>query len=186
MLTNTRKELERFARNVVSKSRSNLTRQNKNASRELWESIRSELDVHKQSFSLSFFMEDYGDFQDRGVTGKNASGFKGKNKKVHKSLSGFRFGSGNFKGKGEQWEKRIDKWMFSRGIAPRDKATGKFLKRSSVNFLIRRSIFQHGIKPSMFFTKPFEAAFKNFPDELIESFGLDVEELLKSTTDGEN
>ena len=43
----------------------------------------------------------------------------------------------------------------------------------------RNFIFKKGIKPSLFFTKPFEAAFKNLPDELVEAFGLDVENLIK-------
>jgi len=30
----------------------------------------------------------------------------------------------------------------------------------------------------LFFTKPFEQAFKKLPDELTESFGLDVEDFL--------
>ena len=47
------------------------------------------------------------------------------------------------------------------------------------SYLIRSSIFKKGIKPSLFFTKPFEAAFKNLPDELVEAFGLDVENLIK-------
>jgi hypothetical protein len=34
----------------------------------------------------------------------------------------------------------------------------------------------------MFFTKPFEAAFKRLPDDLIEKFGLDIEDFLKFTT----
>jgi len=44
-----------------------------------------------------------------------------------------------------------------------------------------RSIYLSGIKPSMFFTKPFEKAFKNLPKELVESFALDVEQLIKTT-----
>jgi hypothetical protein len=47
------------------------------------------------------------------------------------------------------------------------------------SYLIRSSIFKRGIKPSLFFTKPFEAAFKNLPDELVEAFGLDVEKLIE-------
>ena len=51
----------------------------------------------------------------------------------------------------------------------------------SMSFLIQRSIFEKGIKPSLFFTKPFEQGFKKLPDELIEAYGLDVEELLEYT-----
>jgi hypothetical protein len=170
--------LNKFGKSVVKQSRTQLSKKDKNASKKLWNSMGYDLKVSKNSFELSFSMEDYGKFQDRGVSGKNASGFKGKKKKVQKSLSGFRFGSGNFKGKGEDWEKRIDKWMFSRGIAPRDKESGKFIKRSTVNFLIRRSIFQHGIAASKFFTRPFEVAFEQLPETLLKAFGLEVDTLL--------
>jgi hypothetical protein len=71
--------------------------------------------------------------------------------------------------------------MFSRGIAPRDKESGKFIKRATVNFLIRRSIFQHGTKATRFFTRPFEVAFKQLPEQLVEAFGLEVDKLLKLT-----
>ena len=40
----------------------------------------------------------------------------------------------------------------------------------------------NGIKPSLFFTKPFEAAFKKLPDELVEKYGLDMEELFEDIT----
>jgi len=33
----------------------------------------------------------------------------------------------------------------------------------------------------LFFTKPFEQGFKKLPDELIEKFGLDVEDFLAFT-----
>ena len=51
----------------------------------------------------------------------------------------------------------------------------------STAFLVRNGIFKNGIKPSLFFTKPFEAAFKNLPDELVEAYGLDVEQFLQYT-----
>jgi hypothetical protein len=43
------------------------------------------------------------------------------------------------------------------------------------------NIYARGIKPSLFFTKPFEAAFRKLPDELIQAYGLDVEEFLQYT-----
>jgi hypothetical protein len=50
-----------------------------------------------------------------------------------------------------------------------------------LGFLIARSVFNKGIKPSLFFTKPFEAAFKNLPEETIQAFALDVEETMNKT-----
>jgi hypothetical protein len=64
-----------------------------------------------------------------------------------------------------------------KGIAPRS-ATGKFQSRKGLQFAIAKSIFKYGIKPSLFFTKPFEEAYKTLPDTLIDKYGLDAEQLI--------
>jgi len=46
-------------------------------------------------------------------------------------------------------------------------------------FLITRSIYHKGIKPSLFFTKPFEKAFNNLPKELEKTFALDIEDFFE-------
>jgi hypothetical protein len=51
----------------------------------------------------------------------------------------------------------------------------------STAFLITRSIYNKGIKPSMFFTKPFEKAFKGLNEELIKAYALDVEKFMATT-----
>jgi hypothetical protein len=48
-------------------------------------------------------------------------------------------------------------------------------------FLIRNSIWNKGLKTTDFFSRPFELAFKKLPDELIEAYSLEVENLLKYT-----
>jgi len=69
MLENVQKELNAFAKYVISQSRANLTRSKKNSSKQLYNSLDSDLKVYENSFSLSFLMEDYGVFQDKGVSG---------------------------------------------------------------------------------------------------------------------
>ena len=172
--------LNKFGKRVVKESRTALTKQKKNASKELYNSINYKFKESKNSFQLSIYMDDYGKFVDKGVTGNNDSNFKGKKKTVFRSEAGYRFGSGNFRGKGNEWKKRIDKWMYSRGVTPRDKKTGKFIKRDTVNYLIRRSIYQHGSKATLFLTKPFESAFKDLPEQIIKDYGLEVDKFLKS------
>ena len=49
-------------------------------------------------------------------------------------------------------------------------------------FLISRSIWYAGIKPSLFFTTPFEVAFKRIDKELAKSFGLDVEKMIEKAS----
>ena len=126
--------------------------------------------------SIEVIMNEYGNFIDKGVSGKGAGDFKGKKKTVHKSLGNYRFGSNKFKGKGEDWKKKIDKWMYSRGIQGRDKK-GKFIKRESTNYLIRRSIYQHGIKGTLFASK----AFEGFQQELTKRLSnIDFTNIIKT------
>jgi hypothetical protein len=66
-LDETREALNKFAKYVVQQSRSNLTKSDKNVSKELYNSLGYDLNVSKNSFSLSILMEDYGVFQDKGV-----------------------------------------------------------------------------------------------------------------------
>jgi hypothetical protein len=114
-------------------------------------------------------MEEYGTFVDKGVKGAKSS--------QRAPRSPYRFGSG--RGKKGGLTKGIDKWVKRKGIQFRDKKTGRFMSYKSTAFLIRRSIYNKGIKPSMFFTKPFENAFKRLPDEIVEKFGLEVDEFLE-------
>ena len=121
------------------------------------------MNVGKNSFGLSFLMEEYGQYQDKGVNGFLQN---------HGSPFGYRDKRPPLKA--------LDRWIVRRGIAPRDK-DGKFLSRQSLQFLISRKIFFEGIKPSLFFTKPFEKHFKQLPEEVIVAFALDTENFLKQT-----
>jgi hypothetical protein len=160
--------LNKFAKGVVMQSRRNLTTGRHKASGKLHRSIKYDLEVSKNSFSLSFLMEEYGPFQDQGVKGKKSSSLAPK--------SPYRFGSG--RGKKGGLTKGIEKWVRLKGIQFRDRKSGRYMSYDSTAFLIRRSIYNKGIKPSMFFTKPFENAFKRLPDEIITKFGLEVDEFL--------
>jgi hypothetical protein len=164
MLNNgVQKELKRFTDYVVKEARTNLTRLKKNSTKTLYDSLKGNVKVSTNSFEMSIEMEEYGHFQDKGVSGKKV--------KYNTPYS--------YKSKMPPPSK-LDKWIVRKGIAPRDK-NGNFISRKSLQFLIARSIFNNGIKPSLFLTKPFEAAFKKLPDELIEKFGLEVLDLFDFT-----
>ena len=158
-----KKELKRFTDYVVKEARTNLTRLKKNSTKTLYDSLKGNVKVSTNSFEMSIEMEEYGHFQDKGVSGKKV--------KYNTPYS--------YKSKMPPPNK-LDKWIVRKGIAPRDKK-GNFISRKSLQFLIARSIFNNGIKPSLFLTKPFEAAFKTLPDELVEKFGLEVLDLFKYT-----
>ena len=164
-------ELDRFKNYVIQQSKSNLTRLKKNSSKTLYNSIKGEAKAMPNSFYLNFEMEPYGKFIDKGVNGKKttySTPYSYKTKMPPPS--------------------KLDKWIVRKGLAPRNK-DGKFTGRSinsvgfkkSIQFLIARKIFMFGIKPSLFFTKPFEKAYKNLPEELVAKYGLDALELFKHT-----
>tara|TARA_A100001515_G_scaffold29586_1_gene22989 strand:+ start:72 stop:611 length:540 start_codon:yes stop_codon:yes gene_type:complete len=82
----------------------------------------------------------------------------------------------------------LDSFVVRKGLAPRDER-GRFLPRAvnkvgfqkSLAFLIARSIFGKGIKPSLFFTRPFTKYFKNLPDQLAKAFGDEFEVEINKT-----
>tara|TARA_R100000951_G_scaffold74166_1_gene62497 strand:- start:3366 stop:3872 length:507 start_codon:yes stop_codon:yes gene_type:complete len=164
MLTNTKQSLEDFRKYVSSQARRNLTRLKKNDTKGLYKRLDGVLKVSPNSFQLSWDL-GYGNFQDKGVSGTE--------KKYNTPYS--------YKSKMPPI-KPLSDWAKRKGIRLRDEQ-GKFQKGNykTIGFLIARSIFRKGIKPSLFFTKPFEQGFKNLPDQVIEAYGLDVEEFLKFT-----
>jgi len=62
-------ELNRFGKYVVQQARTNLTKQNKNVNKTLYNSIGYNLEQTANGLTLSFEMEDYGVYQDKGVSG---------------------------------------------------------------------------------------------------------------------
>jgi hypothetical protein len=66
MYAKTQESLNAFAKYVIQQSRTNLTKQDKNVSSDLYGSLGYDLNVMPNSFSLEFFMADYGAFVDRG------------------------------------------------------------------------------------------------------------------------
>jgi hypothetical protein len=168
-LNETEKVLKKFRDYVIQQSRSNLSKGGKNVSKELYNSLKGEILTENNYSIVGFSMAEYGQFQDQGVRGKSSSA-KAPN-------SPFRFGTGT--GKKGGLTKSIDKWVRARGFQFRDKKSGKFLSYEQTGFLISRSIFHKGIKPSMFFTKPFEAGYKKYIDtDLFEAFGQDLDTIV--------
>ena len=158
-------ELNKFAKYVIQQSRSNLTKGGKNVSKDLYNSLGYKLNETSKGATLGFEMDGYGNFVDKGVRGKSSSA-KAPN-------SPYRYGTGS--GKKGGLTKGINQWVKRRGIQFRDRKSGRYLSYKSTAFLIARSIYQKGVKPSLFFTKPFVAAFKRLPDELLEAYSVGLE-----------
>ena len=165
-LKNLETELNNFGKYVVQQSRSNLTKKKHNATKELYNSIGYFVDKTAQGYKISFEMEDYGMFQDRGVKGVKSNYVVNKNSpfsyKQNSNLIGLEYHTGVF----AKFAKRM-------GMQPRNKK-GQFGSYKSMGYILARSIKNKGIKASMFFTKPFEQAFKRLPEDLAETLAKDI------------
>ena len=168
--TETNKALSKFTKYVVSQSRANLTRKNKNVKGKLYDSIKGEATTSKNSIGIYFEMEDYGAYQDSGVKGKSS----GNSLSTFKQ-GGFRFGTGT--GKEGGLTEGINQWVKDRRFQFKDRESGRFLSYEQTAFIITRSIWQKGIEATRFFSKPFEVGFERLPEELVEAYALDVEKL---------
>lgn len=168
MLEGTEEALKDFKNYVIKQARTNLSKSDKNNSRELYNSLAGFIDKSPAGFRLYFEMEDYGMFQDRGVRGAKAY-------YADEATSGSPF---KFTNKMPPI-KPLALWAKKKNIRLRD-SKGRFKKGNynTIGFLIARSIFDKGIKASLFFTKPFEKAFDRLPDDLRVAFENDINKLI--------
>jgi len=155
------RSLKKFGKEVRADARTNLL--GRNVSKRLANSIDYELEVFKNSFAFSMSMEDYGEYLDKGVSGTKT--------KYNTPYS--------YKDKMPP-PKAFDRWAVQRGLAGRD-VSGRFLSRKSLTFALAKHKFMHGQEPTKFFTRAFEKNFRELPDDLIEAYGLDVEDLLRTS-----
>lgn len=131
MLRNTKIHLERFAKRVVKSAKGNLSRGGKNVTSSLKDSIDYEIEETKDSILLSFFMNEYGLYQDQGVKGANPSLVK--NGKQKAPNSPFRF-----KNKMPP-QKPLQDWARFRGIRLRGEK-GRFIKGNAktLGFILQK------------------------------------------------
>ena len=155
--------LTKFGKYVVQQSKSNLTKGGQNTSKKLYDSIKYEISVSKTGtrFGMKFFMESYGEFQDKGVKGKKSTPISAKGSPYQyrdKMPPASAFGM----------------WAIKKGLnGVRDKETGKFIKRKSLQYAIARSIYNHGIPATKFFSKPFYKAYNLLPPDILKAFKID-------------
>lgn len=168
-MSETLKALQKFRDLVVTEAKANLRSQGKDSSGKLSNSIEGTVKEMPNSILLQFGMLPYGNFQDKGVSGTK--------KKYAGTEYSYKPGIQN-----RPSPRHFDKWVVKKGLAPRN-SKGKFVSRSGIKFALAYHIQKYGIKPSLFFTKPFENAYKTLPDVLIDKYGLDAEQLLNQILD---
>ncbi len=182
--------LNAFAKFVINESRTRLNNDGKGGG-DLSNSLGSKVSKTAEGFKLVFEMEDYGKFQDRGVKGANPSKVSpnAKIKGQQAPNAPYRFGTKNFGGTFNSFVKRMSLFAKEKNIRFREHkivkgkkvSTGKFAKGGydSVGYIIARNIYNRGLKPSMFFTTPFNAAFKTLPQELLEAYAVGIEKQIQ-------
>jgi hypothetical protein len=163
----TEKALQEFVDSIVEESRENLSAKGINASGDLSKSIKGNVKASDNSIEVTIEAENYLKFVDRGVKGVKSGS----------SLSNYAFKSKGGKNglKGMPPPNKLTTYMKRR--------TGKFLgkDRKQIGFATAVSVFYYGIKPTEFFTTPFEKAFKRLPEELVKAYALDIESFIEFT-----
>tara|TARA_R100000900_G_scaffold125853_1_gene100418 strand:+ start:665 stop:1222 length:558 start_codon:yes stop_codon:yes gene_type:complete len=156
---------------VVKQSRTMLSKAKKNVSKDLYNSISYEIIYDGDKLSLKFYMEDYGAFIDRGVSGK-------KEIQEYITWDGRKVASPfQYSTKGPPID-LISKWIKRRGIKPkgtgrgRSKKTGQYI--SGLAYLISRSIKRDGIKSLSFFSRPLGLGVKRLPEDLLSAIKEDI------------
>jgi len=157
-LKETQKALNAFGKYVVQQARTNLTKGKKNSTKSLYNSLEYDVQEMEGLIRMFFKMDDYGEFQDKGV-----SGVKKKYNTPYSYTTKMPPTSS------------LDKWIVRKGLKGIRDEKGRFIKRKSLQYLIARSIYTKGIKPSLFFTKPFNKAFSNLDKALETAYSKDLE-----------
>ena len=158
--------LTKFAKFVIQQSRSNLTKGKHNFDKTLYNSLSYKLSVGENSFSLAFDMEDYGEFQDKGVRGAGGT---------RKTTSAFN----RRNNKGKIWKQNAPDSPFQfKNKKPPISAFKRWAEEKGLNpYAVRESVFRQGIPATKFFSTPFRLGFNKLPSEIVEAFRLTEEDL---------
>jgi hypothetical protein len=167
---NIERYLNSFGKQVVKDSRE-LLREDKGDT-SLGNSIRFTVTAEEGGFSTKFYMAEYGQFLDKGVSGN-------KEKQSYINYDGKKVKS---PGKGYTTQHPptgiIEKWIKRKGLKGRNKKTGRFIKDKSFAFAIAKSIQKKGIKSLSFFQKPLGLQFNKLEKDMLKILTLDIKSYL--------
>ena len=146
---------------MIIEAQKELQTQGKSNSGDLAKSLGYDLKVDKDGFILKFLDQrdkPYADFVDKGVSGvmkKYNTPYKYLAKKPPAGA--------------------LTKWVASKRFQFRDDK-GRFLSYKTMGYIISNSIFKKGLKPSLFFTKPFKRLFEKLPDKMFNEFIVELDD----------
>ena len=171
---NIERYLNSFGKQVVNRAKSNLGKA-KGGGTKLAQSIKFEVKPDADGFVVKFYMDNYGAFLDKGVSGnKKKQSFK--NYKNQSETSPYSY-------KTKQPPPNIlSKWIKRKGIKGRDAKTGRFISNMSLAFLIGKKIKRDGIKSLSFFQKPLGLGMKQFGKDLLGAIKTDITDSISQTS----
>jgi hypothetical protein len=178
MLEQSYKLLEKYKNYVIQQARANLSKGRNNVSKTLYNSIKGEIVTENNYAIVGFRMEQYGQYMDEGVKGA----FPGMVKNGKQKAPNSRFMFTNKRPPAGP----IAEWAKKRGIRLRDEK-GQFKKGNykTLGFIIANRIYAQGIKPTLFFTKPYEAGFKKYiVGQMPAQVAIDVDRIVDLNLQG--
>jgi hypothetical protein len=172
MLKNSLHLFEQYKNYVIQQAKSNLAKGRNSVSKTLYNSIKGEVVADDNYAIIGFKMQKYGLYMDEGVKGA----FPGmvNNGKQKAPNSRFRFGNKR------PPARVIATWAKQRGIRFRNE-NGQYENGNykTIGFILANRIYAQGIKPTLFFTKPYEAGFKKYiTDKLPIEVVTDVDRIV--------
>ena len=175
--------LNEFGKKVVDDAQDLLQKEKGNTA--LGQSIRFIVEPDSTGFTTHFYMEDYGTYLDKGVSG---------NKNPVSFTDGTKVKSSPYKytTKGPPID-ILSKWIKRKGIKPKGfgrgrsksytsksgkkvKGTGQYI--SGFAYLISRKIKREGIPSISFFSKPLGLGYRNLKKGLLEELKIDIQNYL--------
>ena len=174
--------LKSFGNQVVRDAKLKLNKAKK-GNTQLENSIRVEVVPTAKGFSTKFYMYEYGEYLDKGVSGteieQTFTNYRGGNEKTD-------FKYTNREGHSQPPSGIIEKWIKKKGLKGRvnkkwkgaGNRGGQFITDKSFAFLIARGIGRHGIKSLSFFQEPFGSGYSKLKKEMLPKLKLDIETYL--------
>ena len=180
---NVERYLNSFGKQVVAQAKANLTQEKGDTA--LGGSIRFGI---TKEFTVQFFMDSYGKFLDKGVSGtdqqrdftnqdgqKEKSPFKYTSKQPPTGILELWIKKKGMKGR-KALRKHRKKDKNGNIIKETIKGAGQFITHKSFAFAIAKTIKRKGIKGLSFFQKPMGFAMKNFDALYGQALKQDIEE----------
>jgi len=158
--------LNSFGKQVANRAKGGLQKA-KGGGSDLEKSIRYEVVVDSDGFTVNFYMNNYGSYVDKGVSGnKQTQNFKDYKGQIISSP---------YKYTTKQPPPDIlSKWIKKKGMKGRDPKTGRFISNMSLAFVIGRKIKRDGIKGLSFFQKPLGLGLKQFGGDMLKAVKEDL------------